>query len=113
MSTPDITKAISSNDIKNGASLLLLNKAGIKVVFDSSRDTEQGLDPLGTKTTDRFDDTEYYSPPGSSGGGNSFGIPSNTGLVPNSTSINNIVSISQTNYNALATKDPNTLYIIN
>jgi hypothetical protein len=40
-------------------------------------------------------------------------IPSNTALVPNSTSITNIVSISQSNYDALATKDPNTLYIIN
>ena len=40
-------------------------------------------------------------------------VQSNTGLVPNSTSINNIVSISQTNYNSLATKNSNTLYIIN
>jgi hypothetical protein len=43
----------------------------------------------------------------------SAGIPSNTGLVTNSTSISNIVSISQANYDALATKDPNTLYIVN
>jgi hypothetical protein len=43
----------------------------------------------------------------------STGIPSNTGLVPNSTSITNIVSISQSNYDSIATKDPNTLYIIN
>jgi hypothetical protein len=43
----------------------------------------------------------------------SAGIPSNTGLVPNSTSIANIVSISQSNYDSLATKDANTLYIIN
>lgn len=40
-------------------------------------------------------------------------VQSNTGLVPNSTSIINIVSISQTNYNSLATKNSNTLYIIN
>jgi hypothetical protein len=40
------------------------------------------------------------------------GIPSNTGLVSNSASISNIVSISQTNYDALTTKDSNTLYII-
>ena len=39
-------------------------------------------------------------------------IPSNTGLVTNSTSISNIVSISQVNYDALTTKDPNTVYII-
>ena len=43
---------------------------------------------------------------------NLFGIPSNTGLVPNSTSITNIVSISQSNYDNLATKNANTLYII-
>jgi hypothetical protein len=42
----------------------------------------------------------------------SAGIPSNTGLVPNSTSIANIVGISQANYDALVTKDSNTLYII-
>jgi hypothetical protein len=40
-------------------------------------------------------------------------VPSNTGLVPNSVSITNMVSISQSNYDALATKDPNTLYIVN
>jgi hypothetical protein len=43
----------------------------------------------------------------------SAGIPSNTGLVSNSTSISNIISISQSNYDSIATKDPNTLYIIN
>jgi hypothetical protein len=43
----------------------------------------------------------------------SAGIPSNTGLVPNSVSITNMVSISQANYDAIATKNPNTLYIIN
>jgi|LakMenE01Jun11ns_1017448.scaffolds.fasta_scaffold9819606_2 hypothetical protein len=40
-------------------------------------------------------------------------IQSNTGLVNNSIGITNIISISQSNYDALATKDPNTLYIIN
>jgi hypothetical protein len=42
----------------------------------------------------------------------SAGIPSNTGLVPNSTSITNIVSISQANYDAIVTKASGTLYII-
>lgn len=42
----------------------------------------------------------------------SAGIPSNTGLVPNSVSITNMVSISQANYDALGTKDPSTLYVI-
>jgi hypothetical protein len=68
MSTPDITKAISSNDIKNGASLLLINKTGIETLFDNSRDTEQGLGPLGPETTDRFDDVGYYLPLTSSPG---------------------------------------------
>lgn len=43
----------------------------------------------------------------------SAGIPSNTGLVPNSTSITNIVSISQNDYDNLSSVDPNTLYVIN
>ena len=39
-------------------------------------------------------------------------IPSNTGLVTNSVSITNIVSISQANYDAIVTKDSTTLYVI-
>lgn len=42
----------------------------------------------------------------------SAGIPSSTELVPNSVSITNMVSISQENYDALVTKDSNTLYVI-
>ena len=42
----------------------------------------------------------------------SVGISSNTGLVPNSTTINNIVGISQVHYDALTTKDSGTLYVI-
>ena len=42
----------------------------------------------------------------------SAGIPSNTGLVPNSISITNMVSISQANYDALVTKNSTTLYVI-
>jgi hypothetical protein len=41
-----------------------------------------------------------------------YSIPSNTGLVPNSTSISNIVNISQTNYDAIVTKNSSTLYVI-
>jgi hypothetical protein len=39
-------------------------------------------------------------------------IQSNTSLVNNSVSITNMISISQSNYDSLATKDPNTLYIV-
>jgi hypothetical protein len=42
----------------------------------------------------------------------SAGVPSNTGLVPNSINITNIVSISQANYDALVTKNSTTLYVI-
>lgn len=42
----------------------------------------------------------------------SAAISSNTNIVPNSINITNIVSISQSNYDDLVTKDPNTLYII-
>jgi len=40
-------------------------------------------------------------------------VQSNTSLVNNSIHITNMISISQSNYDALATKDPNTLYIVN
>ena len=40
-------------------------------------------------------------------------VQSNTDLVNNSVRITNMVSISQSNYDALVTKDPNTLYIVN
>jgi hypothetical protein len=40
-------------------------------------------------------------------------VQSNTSLVNNSSRITNMISISQSNYDALATKDPNTLYIVN
>jgi hypothetical protein len=39
-------------------------------------------------------------------------VQSNTTLVNNSVGITNMVSISQNNYDALVTKDPNTLYIV-
>jgi hypothetical protein len=39
-------------------------------------------------------------------------VQSNTSLVSNSVSITNMISISQSNYDALETKDPNTVYII-
>jgi len=40
-------------------------------------------------------------------------VQSNTNLVNNSSRITNMISISQSNYDALTTKDPNTLYIVN
>ena len=40
-------------------------------------------------------------------------VQSNTNLVNNSSRITNMISISQSNYDALDTKDPNTLYIVN
>jgi hypothetical protein len=64
MSTLDITQAIQSNEIKNGASLLLVTKTGLEVVFDNSKDTEQGLSSLDSFTNNRFDDTSYYVPRG-------------------------------------------------
>jgi len=40
------------------------------------------------------------------------GVVSDTNLVPNSTRIVNMVSISQSDYDSLGTKDPSTLYVI-
>lgn len=67
--TQDITKAISSNDIKNGASVLLVNKNGSEILFDNSKDLEPGLGPLSSDTSGRFDDPLYYAPQDSSSGG--------------------------------------------
>ena len=64
MSTLDITQAIQSNQIKNGASLLSVTKTGSEVVFDNSKDTEQGLEIFNSLTNNRFDDTTYYVPRG-------------------------------------------------
>lgn len=106
MSTPDITKAISSNDIKNGASLLLVNKTGIEVLFDGSRDTEQGLEALAPETTDRFDDREYYLPLTSSPGTSSTdtldnvtdrGAITTNGITVSSLTLSQGSKISETN----------------
>jgi len=43
---------------------------------------------------------------------NQAAVVSNTGNISGATSINNIVKISQTNYDNIVTKDPNTLYVI-
>lgn len=81
MSTPDITKAISDNPIKNGGSLLHINKTGIEITFDNSRDIEPGLDALSPETTDRFDDRLYYGV-SSGDGGNPFNQELNTTNSP-------------------------------
>lgn len=39
-------------------------------------------------------------------------IQSNTNLVPTTTAVNNIVMITQANYDALEVKQPNTIYFI-
>lgn len=98
MSTPDITKVIDSNQIKNGASLLLLNKTGIETLFDSSRDTEQGLEALANETTNRFDDISYYAT--SSENGNGGGNPFNQNLnTTNSPSFNKVTVSSGIMFN--------------
>lgn len=62
--TIDITKSITINEIKNGASLLSITKTGLETTFDNSKDTEQGLSSLDNFTNNRFDDTSYYAPRG-------------------------------------------------
>jgi hypothetical protein len=64
MSIIDLTKAISSNEIKNGASLLSITKTGIETTFDNSKDIENGLEVFEPLTNNRFNDTEYYIPRG-------------------------------------------------
>lgn len=62
MATPDLSKIIMSNEIKNGASILSVTKTGIETTFDNSRDTENGLDAFENLINDRFDETMYYLP---------------------------------------------------
>ena len=62
MPISDMTKAISANAIKNGGSLLLVSKTGLEILFDNSKDTEQGLDVFTDLTENRFDDVSYYVP---------------------------------------------------
>ena len=78
------------------------------VIIDVYQDRLRIFESDGNSRGGYFDLTTM----GNNASTNLFGIPSNTGLVPNSTSITNIVGISQANYDALVTKDASTLYVI-
>jgi hypothetical protein len=60
MSVSDITTAVSANPIKNGDSLVLVNKNGSSITLDTSKEVEQGLDTFSNLTENRFDDVTYY-----------------------------------------------------
>jgi len=60
MSVSDITTSISANPIKNGDSLVLVNKNGSRSTLDTSKEVEQGLDVFTNLTENRFDDVTYY-----------------------------------------------------
>ena len=60
MSVSDITTSVSANPIKNGDSLVLVNKNGSTATLDTSKDTEKGLDVFTNLTENRFDDVTYY-----------------------------------------------------
>lgn len=62
MATPDLTKALPSEAIKNGASVLNTTVAGQTVKFDNSKDTENGLEVFANLINNRFDETLYYLP---------------------------------------------------
>lgn len=62
MATPDLTKSLPSQSIKNGASVLNTTKAGQMVLFDNSQDTEKGLEIFANLINNRFDETLYYAP---------------------------------------------------
>jgi len=64
MSISDITTSRSANPIKNGDSLLLVNKNGSTITLDTSKDSENGLDVFANLTENRFDDITYYIPRG-------------------------------------------------
>ena len=78
------------------------------VIIDIYQDKLRIFEGDGNSRGGYFDLTTM----GNNASTNLFGIPSNTGLVPNSTSITNIVSISQANYDAIVTKNSSTLYVI-
>lgn len=60
MSVSDITTSVSANPIKNGDSLVLVNKNGSSSTLDTSKEIEQGLDVFTDLTENRFDDVTYY-----------------------------------------------------
>lgn len=62
MATPDLTKALASEAIKNGASVLNTTVSGQTVKFDNSKDTENGLEIFADLINNRFDETLYYLP---------------------------------------------------
>ena len=68
-------------------------------------------DPSGSAQTKKVSLSTLSSVLGGGGGGGNS-VVSNTALVPNSYQITNMVSISQADYDALETKDSQTLYII-
>jgi hypothetical protein len=78
------------------------------VIIDVYQDKLRIFEGDGNSRGGYFDLTTM----GNNASTNLFGIPSNTGLVPNSASITNIVNISQANYDALVTKNSTTLYVI-
>jgi hypothetical protein len=62
MATPDLTKSLPSQNIKNGASVLNVTKAGQSITFDNSQDIENGLEVFANLINNRFDETLYYAP---------------------------------------------------
>jgi len=81
---------------------------------EDSTDISGKEDDLGNPATDGYILTSTTAGVrtwvANSGGGG--GIPSDTGLVANSTAITNIVGINQADYDALGTYDSGTYYII-
>jgi hypothetical protein len=76
----------------------------LSLSFENTSDNTTGTLTISPRTGISFPDGSTQT---------SAGVQTNTGLVPNSVTITNMVSISQANYDAIETKDPNTLYIIN
>lgn len=64
MSSLDLTKSISDNELKNGAATLCVTKTGIITSFDNSKDVENGLDVFDNLTNNRMDEITYYLPRG-------------------------------------------------
>lgn len=93
-SSSGVTKKISLDQLGDALNIVVSNP------FDQTLNTTDSPTFSGITFSDNTTQT-------------TAGIISNTGAVSGSLLINNIVQISQVNYDSLPIKDSNTLYIIN
>lgn len=85
--------------------VLVASKTGEITGLDDVPGVDLTTSPPAAGEHLEFDGTNWVPAP-------DVGIASDTVVVPNAVVVNNLVSISQANYDALGTYDANTVYII-